>query len=124
MKIIILISLLLCACVFADDAIIVDLSTGTTTTRTETAVEVQSRQDVATANSNEMARAASTAAREAAIAAELNLTTNQVIAVKEYFTNDVDVIFSNLNASQRKFLKVQQGLLRYLAKDHLKEKLD
>ena len=37
------------------------------------------------------------------------------------FTNDVDVLFGSLNAEQRQFLKVLQGLVRYGAKQDLKE---
>lgn len=57
----------------------------------------------------------------AAIATELNLTTNQVQAVKDYFNANVDTLFPTMNANQRKFLKVQQALLKALVKERLKE---
>ena len=54
-------------------------------------------------------------ARQAAID-ELGLTQAQITAVKAYFDADTDALFSNLNANQRNFLKVQQALVTMLTK--------
>lgn len=59
-------------------------------------------------------------AQASAIAA-LNLTAGQIAAIQSYFATDVDVLFANLTANQRAFLKVQQALIRALAKREVKE---
>lgn len=58
------------------------------------------------------------------VIAELNLTPAQIQIIKDYFTADVDVVFSGLSAAQRKFLKTQQTLVKVLIKREVKELRD
>jgi len=64
---------------------------------------------------------AAEAEAQTSLAAELDLTPQQIDTIKQYFNADVDVLFANLSAGQRKFLNVQQGLLKYLMKRAVKE---
>jgi hypothetical protein len=68
-----------------------------------------------------MARLTNEVSARAAIIAELDLTPAQVAAIQAYFTADIDTLFSNLTANQRQFLKVQRAIVRYMAKEKVKE---
>ena len=59
--------------------------------------------------------------RAQAIRDELNLTPQQVDLIRQWVAADTDTLFSNLNANQRRFLKIQHQLVRMLAKRELKE---
>jgi hypothetical protein len=59
--------------------------------------------------------------RRQTIKAELNLTSQQIDLIRQWAAADTDALFSNLNANQRRFLKIQHQLVRMLAKRELKE---
>jgi hypothetical protein len=49
------------------------------------------------------------------------LTAEQIDLIQQWAAADTDALFSNLNANQRRFLKIQHQLVRMLAKRELKE---
>lgn len=100
-----------------------ELKPGKVTARPLTAQEEQLRAvDTAKASVIQSNLTAQAEARAAALA-ELNLTPTQVNALKTWLAADTDVLFSNLNAQQRAYLRVQHEIVRYLIKDKLAEKL-
>jgi hypothetical protein len=62
--------------------------------------------------------------RRQAIKDELNLTSQQIDLIRQWADADIDTLFGNLNAQQRRFLKIQHQLVRMLAKRELKEMTD
>jgi len=67
------------------------------------------------------ARVEAEVARRKAIRDELNLTSEQIDLIRQWAAADVDTLFSGMTAQQRRFLKIQHGLVRALAKSALKE---
>jgi len=65
-------------------------------------------------------RKAELTAQSAALT-ELNLTAQQITAIKNYFDADIDQLFSTLTANQRNCLKVQRALVKALTKQAVKE---